>query len=100
MEKPALSPTTMTIFPLGVYGAREPSRGSALRFDERTEDAVVADAETEFRRFDFLEALHVAFAGSDKAGQGVEDAQGGRLVDGTKLGFGLVFPHDLPGHGY
>jgi hypothetical protein len=62
--------------------------------------AVVADAEAELGRFDVLEALHVAFAGVDELGQGVENAQGGGLVDGAELGLGLVSPDDLFGHGY
>jgi len=45
--------------------------------------AVVADAEAELGRFNVLEALHIAFAGVDELGQGVEDAQGGVLVDGA-----------------
>jgi hypothetical protein len=37
-------------------------------------NAVVADAEAELRGIDILEALYVAFAGTDEAGQGMEDA--------------------------
>ena len=54
--------------------------------------AVVADAEAELGRFNVLEALHIAFAGVDELGQSVENAQGGVLVDGAKLGLGLVRP--------
>jgi hypothetical protein len=63
-------------------------------------DAVVADAEPELGRVDVLEALHVAFAGSNKTSQSVKDAEGGGLVDGPELGLGLVCPDDLPGHVY
>ena len=45
--------------------------------------AVVTDAEAELGRFNVLEALHIALAGVDELGQGVEDAQGGVLVDGA-----------------
>ena len=43
-------------------------------------DAVIADTETELRRFDILEALHIAFSCSQKARQSVEDAEGRGLV--------------------
>jgi hypothetical protein len=56
---------------------------------------VVADPQPELGRFDGLQALHIAFAGRDKMGQGAQNAQGGWLVDGAELGFGLVLPDNL-----
>ena len=58
-------------------------------------DTVIADAQPEFGRLNILKALHVALAGGGEVGQGVEKAQGGRLVDGAELGPGLVPPGDL-----
>lgn len=46
-------------------------------------DAVIADAQPHLGRLDVLEALHVAFAGGKIAGNGVQDAEGGGLVDGA-----------------
>ena len=53
-------------------------------------DAVVAGAEPELGRLDTLEPLHVAFAGGEIAGDGVEDAEGRNLVDGAEVGLALV----------
>jgi hypothetical protein len=58
-------------------------------------EPVVADAEAELGRLDVLEALHVALAGGGEMGQGLQNAQGGRLVDGAELGLGLVPSGDL-----
>jgi len=46
---------------------------------------VVADAQTELRRFEVLQALHIPFAGFQVAGQRVQDAESGGLIDGTEL---------------
>ena len=61
-------------------------------------DAVVTDAQTELRRVDTLELLYIAIAGGGQIRQRVKDAQGGRLVDGAKLGFGLILPDDRSRH--
>ena len=63
-------------------------------------EAVVADSEPELWRVDVLKAFYVAFAGGEEAGQSVQDAEGGDLIDGAELGLGLVCPDDLPAHGY
>lgn len=55
-------------------------------------DAVVADAEAELGRLDVLEALDVAFAGLQIAGQRLEDTEGGGLIDDPELRLGLVAP--------
>ena len=61
-------------------------------------DAVIADPETELRRFDILQALHVAFSGSQKARQSVEDAEGSGLIDGAEVGPSLAKPNNLLCH--
>ena len=53
-------------------------------------DAVVADAQPHLGRLNVLDALHVPVAGGEIAGNGVQDAQGGGLVDGAQAGLGLV----------
>jgi hypothetical protein len=61
--------------------------------------AVVADAQPELRWFNVLEALDIALTCDNEMGQGVENAQGGRLVDGAELGLGLALPGDhFPTH--
>ncbi len=55
-------------------------------------DTVGAHAEAELGRLDVLEALDVAFAGVQKAGQRVEDTNSVGLIDGAELSFGLVVP--------
>jgi hypothetical protein len=45
-------------------------------------DAVVADTETELWGFDITKPLDVAFAGSNDAGQSVENAQGCGWLEG------------------
>ncbi len=54
--------------------------------------AVVAHAEAELGRLDVLEALDVAFAGFQIAGQPVEDTERGGLIDDAELRLGLVAP--------
>jgi hypothetical protein len=60
-------------------------------------DAVVADAQPELGRLDVLEALHVALAGGGEVGQGVQNAQGGGLVNGAERGFPAGNWNRLPG---
>jgi len=60
--------------------------------------AVVAGPQPELRWFDVLETFDVAFAGFQITGQRVEDAQGGRLVDGAKLSLRLVVPDNVFAH--
>ena len=57
--------------------------------------AVAAYAKAELWRFDVLESLDVAFAGCEQAGQGVENAEGGGLIDSAEVGLGPVAPNDL-----
>jgi hypothetical protein len=45
-----------------------------------------------------LEALHVAFAGVQIAGQRLEDTQGGGLVDGAELSLGSIAPDNALAH--
>jgi len=61
-------------------------------------DAVVAHAQAELGRLDVLEALHVAFAGVQIAGQRLEDTQGGGLVDGAELSLGSIAPDNALAH--
>jgi hypothetical protein len=61
-------------------------------------DAVIADPETELRRFNILESLNVAFSCRQKACQSVEDAEGRGLVDRAEVGLGLAGPNDLLRH--
>jgi hypothetical protein len=63
-------------------------------------DAVVADAETEFGRLDILEALDIAFARGQRTSHNMQNAECSSLVNGAKVGFGLVSPGDLPPHRY
>ena len=58
-------------------------------------EPVIADAQAELGRFDVLEAFYVALAGGGEISESVQNAQGGGLVDGAELGFGLVPPGDL-----
>ena len=39
-----------------------------------------------------MKALDIALASGDEMSEGVENAQGTRLVDGAELGLGLVLP--------
>ncbi len=61
-------------------------------------DAIVAHSQPELRRFDVLETFDIAFAGVKITSQRLEDTEGGGLIDGAKLSFGLVVPNnDLTG---
>ncbi len=57
-------------------------------------DSVVADAEAKLGRFDILEALNVAFASGEEAGQCVKDTEGCRLINSAKVGLGFVGPRN------
>jgi len=61
-------------------------------------DAVVADAEAELRGLDTLETLDIAFPVFKIVGQGAEYAEGGGLIDGSELSFGLLVPDNLFAH--
>jgi hypothetical protein len=63
-------------------------------------NAVVASAETKLRRFDVLQALYIAFSGGEIAGQNVEDAESGCLVDCAQVNSGLLGPRDPLFHRY
>jgi hypothetical protein len=63
-------------------------------------DAVVADTETQFGRFDILEALDIAFARGEITSHNMQNADCCSLVDRAKVGFGFVGPGDLLPHRY
>src|SRR5579864_1764944 len=63
-------------------------------------DAEVADSQPELRRLNVQETFDVAFAGSQIAGQHVEDMQGGGLIDGAELSLGLVVPNNFLAHAH
>src|SRR6516164_6792243 len=60
--------------------------------------AIVADAQPKLGRLDVLQALDVAFASFQIAGQRVEDTERGVLIDGAQLSFGLLVPDNVHAH--
>ncbi len=63
-------------------------------------DAVVAGAETQFGRFDILEALDIAFACGEVTSHNMQNVERGSLIDSAKVSFGGVGPGDLLPHRY
>ena len=61
-------------------------------------DAVILCAEAVERRVNILEALDVALLGLDKAGERLEDLQGGLLIDGAEVGLGPIGEGDALSH--
>jgi hypothetical protein len=61
-------------------------------------DAVIADSETEFRGFDVMKPLDIAFAASEDSGQSVKNAEGRSLINRAQVHFGPFAPNDLLRH--
>ena len=45
-----------------------------------------------------MEALNVAFCGSEESGQGAKNPESGRLRDGAEFGLGLIGEGDALSH--
>jgi hypothetical protein len=63
-------------------------------------DAVVANPQPKLGWFDVLKTLDVTLAGFQIAGERVEDAESGVLIDGAQLSFGLVVPDNVLAYAY
>src|SRR5450755_318595 len=61
-------------------------------------DAVVSDTETEFRRFDVMEPLDIAFAAREHSGQRVKNAEGRSLINRAQVRLGPLAPNDFLRH--
>jgi hypothetical protein len=61
-------------------------------------DAVVTETEAKLGWRDSLQPFHIAFFGGDKAGEAMQQIDGGVAVDGANVGTGLFGPSDLLGH--
>jgi hypothetical protein len=72
------------------YGERQEGIAEIVKAD-----AVVADAKTQFGRFDTLEALDIAFAGGEITSHNMQNPECCSLVDSAEVGFGFVGPGDL-----
>jgi hypothetical protein len=51
---------------------------------------MILGAETVERRINALKTLDVAFLGVGETGQSLENLDGGRLIDGAQVSFGLI----------
>jgi hypothetical protein len=61
-------------------------------------DAIIPDTETEFRWFDVVEPLDIAFATSEDSGQSVEYPKGRGFVNGAEAGLRPLAPNNFLRH--
>ncbi len=61
-------------------------------------EAVVAEAQAELGRINIGDQFHVAFRGGEKAGQTMQQIDGGLAVDVANVSLGLVSPGNLLSH--